>query len=283
MDNIVYINGIYTEARNATISIFDRGVLFGDSVYEVIPVYNGHPWFVDKHLDRLKSSLEKIKIQAPQLDWPTIFKELVHRNGDGDLQIYLQITRGVQSIRKPDLPENIKPSIFAFTIHTPYTSDEDKRHGLHACVVDDFRWLRCDIKTTAMLGNILINDQAITAGAQIAILSRDGFLTEGSASNVFIVDSNGIIKTPPLSHLCLPGITRQLTIELIHKLSLPFREETIPIADVFSAREIMITSTTKEIYPVTQLNGNPIANGQGGACWELLNANFHTIVESCYE
>lgn len=283
MDNIVYINGHYTEAKNATISIFDRSVLFGDSIYEVIPVYNGSPCFVDRHLDRLKSNLEKIKIQPPELDWSVIFNELIHKNGNGNLQIYVQVTRGNQGIRKHDIPSDPAPSVFAFTLHIPYTSDDDKRRGLHACTVDDFRWSRCDIKTTSMLANILLNDEALSTGAQTALLVRDGFVTEGSASNVFIVDASGVIKTPSLKNLCLPGITRQVTIELINALNLPFSEEAIPLADLFTAREIMITSTTKEIYPVTRINQHHVANGYGGPCWEQLNTHFHKLVESCHD
>ena len=283
MNNIVYLNGNYTEANNATISIFDRGVLFGDSIYEVIPVYNGIPCFVDRHLQRLNSNLEKIKIQKPKLDWLAIIKELIHLNGEGDMQIYLQVTRGNQGVRKHDIPQDIYPFAFAFTMHTPYSSDEDKRRGLRASIVEDIRWLRCDIKATTLLGNVLLNDLAVSAGDQTALLVRDGFLTEGTVSNVFLVDDKGTIKTPPLSNYCLPGVTRQLVIELIKELNLPFSEEPIPEADIVSAKEVMITSTTKEIYPVTQVNQHKIGNGVGGACWEQLNTNFHKLVESCYD
>ena len=283
MNNIVYLNGNYTEAKNATISIFDRGLLFGDSIYEVIPVYNGTPCFVDRHLQRLNSNLDKIKIQKPDLDWLSIINQLIQLNGKSDMQIYLQVTRGNQGVRKHDIPKDIDPFSFAFTMHTAYSSDEEKRRGLSASIIDDTRWLRCDIKATTLLSNVLLNDEAVCAGDQTALLVRNGFLTEGTVSNVFIVDDKGTIKTPPLSNYCLPGITRQLVIELIKELNLPFSEEAIPEADILSAQEVMITSTSKEIYPVTQVNQQKIGNGVGGPCWEKLNTNFHKLVESCYD
>ena len=283
MSNIVYLNGKYSNAEDATISVFDRGVLFADSIYEVIPVYSGRPFFVSRHLERLQSNLQKIQIDIAETDWLSIFNELINRNGGGNLQVYLQITRGNEGVRKHDIPKGIKPTVFAFTLHAPYPTDADKRQGLQASIIEDFRWLRCDIKSNAMLANIMLNDTAVSTGAQTALLSRDGFLTEGSSSNIFIVDANGVIKTPPLNNFCLPGITRQVTIELIKALNLPFREELIPITDIFNAQELMITSTTKEIYPVTRVNGHQIGTGCGGPYWEQLNTRYHQLVEQSHD
>ena len=280
MAAIVYINGNYLSAENATVSVFDRGVLFGDSVYEVIPVYNWRPFFADRHMERLKSNLEKIGIPIPETDWQTIFQTLIERNGGGNLQLYLQITRGNQGMRKHDFSDDIKPTVIAFTIHNPYPDEAEKRRGLDARLATDYRWLRCDIKTTAMLGNILLHDEAISAGAQTALLIRDGFLTEGSSNNVFVVHADGIIKTPPLDNLCLPGITRQITIEIINALGLPFRDEPVAAADIFNCREIMITSTTKEIFPVTRVDQKKIGEGYGGPVWEQLHHRFQQLVSS---
>ncbi|MDP1603218.1 MAG: aminotransferase class IV [Legionella sp.] len=279
MTGVVYLNGEFTEAQNATISVFDRGVLFADSVYEVIPVYNGRPYFVDRHLNRLKLNLEQTKIQAPPINWLPVFDELINQNGGGDLQIYLQITRGNQGVRKHDIPDTIKPTFFAFTLHTPYSTDDEKRKGLKTRIIEDFRWQRCDIKTTAMLANILLNDEAVSAGAHTALLSRDGFLLEGSASNVFMIDNKGVIRTSPLNHLCLPGITRQITIELINELKFPFLEGPIPVAEIFSAQELWLTSTTKEIYPITYVNEQQIGSGVLSTYWEELNKKYHQLTK----
>lgn len=271
--NTIYLNGQYMEPHEAKISIFDRAVLFGDAIYEVIPVYNGQVFEADAHLERMKSNLVKVKMDFPQLDWLNLFDQLIQRNGAGDLQIYVQVTRGYQAVRKHDIPAQIEPTIFAFTLHTAYASDAVKRQGLQAYLVEDYRWLRCDIKTTSMLANVLINDEAISHGTHTALLYRGDYLTEGSASNVFIVDQ-GIIKTPPLDHLCLPGITRAVCLKLIKELNLPFQEEPIPVEALWSASEVWISSTTKELYPITQINQCLVGNGSAGPIWELLNERY---------
>ncbi|ASQ45885.1 D-amino acid aminotransferase [Legionella clemsonensis] len=277
MSGIVYLNGEYVKAGQAKISVFDRGFLFGDAVYEVIPVYNSRPFFAERHLERLEASLTHARIVKPELDWLSIFHHLIQQNGGGDLQIYVQITRGDQGVRKHDIPANLKPTVVMFTLHTPYTSDEIKRKGLHVHLTEDTRWLRCDIKTTSLLANILLNDNAVSRGASTAILSRDGLLTEGSASNVFLVNKD-IIYTPPLNHLCLPGITRQITIELIQSLLWTLREENIPAEALFEAQEVWITSTTKEIYPVTCIDNVLIGNGVAGPYWEQINAKYQQLI-----
>ncbi|WP_028387819.1 D-amino acid aminotransferase [Legionella fairfieldensis] len=283
MTGIVYINGNYYSASDAKISVFDRGLLFGDSIYEVIPVYKGRLFRLDKHLKRLAYSLENTGITQPKLDWKALFKELIERNGRGDLQIYLQITRGNQGIRKHDIPSEIEPTVIAYTLHLPYPSLEEKQRGLHVRLVEDTRWLHCNIKTTAMLANILLNDEAVSAGANTALLIRDGFLTEGSSSNVFLVDSQNRICTPPLNNLCLPGVTRQVTIELIKSMNWSLQEENIPSEALFHAKEIWITSTTKEIYPVTQINNSIVGQGCGGPYWEKINIQYQQLIENNHD
>lgn len=283
MTGIVYINGDYCKAKEAKISVFDRGFLFGDAVYEVLPVYNGRTFFASNHLQRLESSLAHARIKIPQINWSAIFNELIKQNGSGDLQIYVQVTRGNQGIRKHDIPSELKPTIIAFTLHNPYPSFEAKQRGLHAMLVEDIRWLRCNIKTTSLLANILTNDDAVSVGANTAILSREGFLTEGSASNVFLVDAQGTIRTPLLDNLCLPGITRHITIELIKSLSLSLREEKIPSEAIFNAQEVWITSTAKEIYPVTRINDSMIGQGCGGMYWKQLNEKYQQLIKNTHD
>lgn len=283
MEPWVYLNGKYLPASQANVSIFDRGLLFGDAVYEVLPIYQGVPYFVDRHLARFASSLEKIRLTAPKLDWKHIINELCRLNGGGDMQVYMQITRGNQGVRKHDIPKDLEATVFAFTLHTPYTSDDDKRRGLKAHIAEDYRWQRCDIKACTLLANVLLNDDALAHGAETTLLSRAGYLTEGSASNVFLVDTEGLIKTPPLSELCLPGITRAVVIELIKDLQLPFRETIIPIEEVFLAKELMITSTTKELYPITQVDQKVVGQGLAGPYWEQLNAAFHQRIAAHHD
>jgi D-alanine transaminase len=283
MTGIVYLNGEYYKAEDAKISVFDRGFLFGDAVYEILPVYNGHTFFMSKHLQRLESSLTHARITVPSINWSLIVTKLIKENGGGDLQLCIQVTRGNQGIRQHDIPKKLNPTIIAFTIHSPYPSFEAKQRGLHAILTEDIRWSRCNIKTTSLLANILTNDDAVSQGANTAILSREGLLTEGSASNVFLVDAQGVICTPVLDNFCLPGITRHITCDLIKSLSLPLREEKIPDEALFSAQEVWITSTTKEIYPVTRINDSVIGKGCGGRYWEQLNEKYQQLIKSTHD
>lgn len=273
-----YINGDFVELNDAKISIFDRGLLFGDSIYEVLPVYNGRAFFLEQHLTRLFSNVEKMKMSLPELDWGKIIDQLIHHNGAGNLQVYIQITRGDQGVRKHDIPASIAPTIIAFTLHTPFPTLADKEKGLSAKLLDDIRWLRCDIKTTSLLGNILLNDEAVSSGFQTSILVRDNQITEGSTSNVFIVTPDNQIKTPPLNHLCLPGITRQITLELLQQLNLAVFETSFSIDELMQAQEVWITSTTKEIFPVTQIDGKLIGTGKAGSYWRQVETLYNDLI-----
>ena len=275
---IAFINGEYLELADAKISIFDRGFLFGDAVYEVLPVYNGQPFFVDKHINRLRSSLNKIKMEMPTVDWNDLIHRLIAENGGGDLQVYIQVTRGNQGVRKHDISPSIPPSIIAFTLHNHYPSDIEKEKGLIAKLIEDYRWMRCDIKTTSLLANILLNDEAVSSGYQTSILVRDGIISEGTTANVFLVTQEGVIKTPPLPHFCLPGITREIAIELISSVPFKFCEEEIKSNELFNAQEVWITSTTKEIMPITQINDSLINEGKVGDYWRSINNAYRQLI-----
>lgn len=283
MGDIVYINGNYCSASEAKISVFDRGLLFADAVYEVIPVYNGHLFYLEKHLKRLAHSLESIRITQPDIQWQAVLEKLIAENGGGDMQIYLQVTRGNQGLRKHDIPAQITPTVIAFTMHNHFSTLEEKQRGLHAKLLEDIRWQRCDIKTTALIGNVLLNDDALSSGADTAILTRDGFLTEGGAANLFLVDKNNVIRTPPLTHFCLPGVTRDLVIELIKNLAWPLSEENIPTEELFNAKEVWITSATKEIYPILRVNEQLIGDGQAGQYWRQLNDKYQLLIKKLYD
>ncbi|KTD62703.1 D-amino acid aminotransferase [Legionella shakespearei] len=272
-----FVNGEYCNVQDARISIFDRGFLFGDAVYEVLPVYHGQPYFVEKHIKRLNSNLEKIKISLPDYEWSELINRLIIENGSGDMQIYIHVTRGNQGLRKHDIPAEIAASVIAFTIHNRFPTQEEKEIGLSAKTIEDIRWTRCDIKTTSLLANIMLNDEAVSSGYQTSILLRDNFVTEGSTSNVFIVKGN-LIQSPPLTNLCLPGITREIAIELINNLNWPFFEKDIQVSELFEAQEVWITSTTKEIFPITRINDQFINKGIVGEYWRTINQSYQQLI-----
>ncbi|KTD23648.1 D-amino acid aminotransferase [Legionella israelensis] len=274
-----FVNGEYIESTKAKISIFDRGFLFGDGVYEVIPVYQSLLCFADRHFQRLASSLKQSKIPSPQYNWQDICQKLIQLNGGGDLQIYLQVTRGNQGIRTHDIPDNLPPTVVAFTLHNPFPSEIKKQKGLHASLVEDFRWHKCNIKSISLLANILLNDEAVSQGNDTAILLRNGFLSEGSTSNVFVIDNAMKVRTSPLNEDCLPGITRQITIELLAELQVKVFEDKISKSDILNAQEIWITSTTKEIYPVSYVDGELIGTGKPGPLWTKINSMYQKLVK----
>ena len=168
--------------------------------------------------------------------------------------------------------------MFAFVLNNPFPSREEKEKGLKAKLIEDIRWLRCDIKTTSLLGNILLNDDAVTSGYQTTILSRNGVITEGSTANVFVVTPDGTIKTPPLNQLCLPGVTRYITLELINQLNWSVAESEFSENELFGAQEVWITSTTKEIFPVTQINDKIIGKGVGGVYWQKIEPLYQNLI-----
>jgi D-alanine transaminase len=266
---IVYLNGDYLPAEEAKISVLDRGFIFGDGIYEVIPVYGGRLFRLPHHLNRLDHSLEGIRLANPMdhSAWRLMLEELVRRNGGGDQSLYLQITRGVAE-RDHGFPPDSGPTVFAMS--KPLAeSTPTEQEGINAITAEDIRWKWCNIKSIALLPNILLRQQAVDSGAGEAIMLRDGSVTEGAAGNIFIV-TNGIVQTPPKSNLLLPGITRDLVVELCRDNDIPCIEETISETQLHAADELWVTSSTKEIVPVIRLNGEPVGTGHPGARWRQL-------------
>ncbi len=263
-DLIVYLNGDYLPIAEAKVSVLDRGFVFGDGVYEVIPVYHQQPFRLAQHLVRLQNSLDAVRINNPRSNpqWEEIMRNLVSKNGFADQSIYLQVTRGVAK-RDHFFPKNVQPTVFVMTNPLAPADREAALKGIAAITLDDIRWQYCNIKAITLLPNILLRQQAADNGAYEAILVRDGNVTEGAASNIFIV-KNGIIKTPPKSPLLLPGITRDLVVELAQANRLTCQETPFSQSELFNADEIWLTSSTREIFPVVTLNGKPLQNGQAG-------------------
>lgn len=270
----VYLNGQFMPAEQATVSVLDRGFIFGDGVYEVIPVYGGHLFRFDQHLERLQNSLDAIRLPNPLRaeQWQDMLSQLVQRNGDGDQSLYLQITRGVAK-RDHAIPAQVTPTVFAMSNPLITPPAEQLAQGVAAITMDDIRWQNCHIKAISLLANILLRQQAVDAGTAEAILIREGQATEGAASNLFIVKHNTLI-TPPKGPLLLPGITRDLILELARANAIEAREATVSRADLAAADEIWLSSSTKEILPVTRLDDQPVGDGLPGPLWQRMLALF---------
>jgi D-alanine transaminase len=271
---IAYLNGEYLPLEQARISPLDRGFLFADGIYEVIPAYGSVLFRLDEHLERLERSLAAIQLANPHTrdEWRDLFNGLIEKNGGGNISVYLQVTRGAPEKRDHAYPTTPPaPTIFAMTnpIAAPAADTPDTAEGLSAISMDDFRWSRCDIKSIALLPNVMMRQHAVQQGCAEAILIRDGFATEGSATNFFIV-KNGIVITPPKSNFILPGITRDLTVELCRDNGVAIEERSVSETELNQADEIWLSSSTKEIVPVVMLNGAPVGNGKPGPVWKTV-------------
>jgi len=259
---MVYLNGEWMPLDQARIPVLDRGFIFGDGVYEVIPSYSGHPFRLREHLGRMQASLDGVRIVNPyNLDrWEELVREIVARNPWRDQGVYLQVTRGVAP-RDHAFPKGVKPTVFmmANPLVTPPQSQRD--HGVAAITVADNRWLRCDIKSVSLLANCLLRQAAVDAGAVESVLLRDGLLTEGSASNIFLV-KNGVILTPPKTNFILPGITYDVVVELARANRMPLEIRHLSEAEVRDADELWLTSSMKEVLPISTLDGKPVGHGE---------------------
>jgi len=225
-----YLNGAFLPLEEAHVSVMDRGFLFGDGVYEVIPVYGGQLFRLTHHLRRLQNSLDAVRISNPLPDeeWKNVLTELITRNTGSDQAIYLQVTRGMAAKRDHAFPADTAPTLFAMSTPSPPPVDIESVTGIRAVTLEDIRWKHCNIKAITLLPNVLLRQEAIDAGTAEAILIKDGFAIEGAASNIFIV-SNDMLITPANGPALLPGITRDLILELAATHSIPCREADIPV------------------------------------------------------
>lgn len=264
----VFLNGHYLAPEDAKISVLDRGFIFGDGVYEVIPVYGHHLFRLEQHLQRLENSLQGIRMENPYSasEWQDILQTIIDRNEGDDQSIYLHITRGVSKRDHVFPAKGTKPTVFIMSNALTSPPASLLETGVSAIAVEDIRWRYCHIKSIALLPNILLRQQACDEDAHEAIMYRDNIVTEGAASNVFIV-KDGCILTPRSGEHLLPGITRDLVLELAAEHGLAHAEADITLDELRHADEIWLTSSTKEILPVTQLDNNPVANGKPGKVW----------------
>jgi D-alanine transaminase len=273
--SLAYLNGEYKPLAEAQVSVMDRGFLFGDGVYEVIPVYARKPFRLQEHLRRLSASLAAIRIDNPHSDaeWETIIARLIESAASADQQVYLQVTRGVAPVRNHAFPPDTQPTVLVMTDSLLPPSAELFATGVTAVSAADIRWLRCDIKSTSLLANCLLRQVAVDAGCAETVLFRDGILTEGAASNIFVV-KDGMLLAPQKNHLMLSGITYDVLLEITALHKIPCTVRDITEAEVHGADELLMTSSTREVLPIVQLDGRPVGSGKPGPLTQALAAHY---------
>lgn len=271
---MVFLNGAFLPLEEARVPVLDRGFIFGDGIYELIPVYSRAPFRMDEHLARLERSLAAVRIANPysREQWRAILLELIARQPWEDQGVYLQVTRGVAK-RDHAFPEGVAPTVFAMANPLVNPPRELVDKGAVAVSAVDNRWLRCDIKSVSLIGNVLLRQVSADAGAVETILFRDGLLTEASASNVFVA-KNGRLLSPPKSNLILPGITYDVVVEIARDVGIPIEFRDVREAEVRGADEVWLTSSSKEILAVVQLDGKPVGEGKPGALFRKAYAGY---------
>jgi len=263
-----YLNGEYQPLEECKISVLDRGFIFGDAIYELIPVYDSKPFYLSAHLKRLFRSMDQVNIANPysKQQWMDIIQHLIDESGLQKLSVYLQVTRGVAP-RDHAFPTETPPTVFGMTNPWPQTNEDIYANGASVVTVEDMRWDRCYIKVTSLLANVMKKQEAIEHQAHEAILVRDGYVLEGSSTNVFVV-KNDEVNTAPKNNMILPGITRDVVVDILHELNVPLIEQAVAKQELKDADEVWITSSTKECVPVTQIDGQAVNTGKPGELWK---------------
>mgnify|MGYP001247023770 FL=1 len=277
---LVYLNGEFVPHAQARVPVDDRGFLFADGVYEVVRVYEGRPFLMDAHLQRLRQGLAALRIDDPGADgFADVAERLLDQNGlrSGDATVYIQVTRGAAPRAHAFPPAGTPPTVYVaakpFEPHPPAYY----RDGVAAVTVPDTRWSRCDIKSVSLLANVLANQAAKEAGAFEALFVRDGIVLEGSHSNLFAV-YDGALVTYPACNYILAGITRRQVIDLAEQLGIPVVEAPVPLDRVFAAAELFLSGTTTEILPVTRVDGRDIGDGRPGPITQRVQRAFRESI-----
>lgn len=270
---IVYLNGRFMPIAEAKVPVMDRGFLFGDGAYEVIPVYSRRPFRLAEHLARLRHTLDGIRLADPlgETEWARLIGEIVARNDGEDQSVYLQITRGADTKRNHAFPAQVTPTVYIMSEPLVTPPQAQREAGIAAVSAPDVRWLRCDLKTVSLLANCLLRQQAVDAGCIETVLFRDGFMTEGAASNIFAV-KGGVLLAPPKDNLMLPGITYDVVLELAAAHGLPAEVRPVAEAEARGADELWMTSSTKEVLPIVRLDGRPVGGGVPGPVFAQMYA-----------
>jgi D-alanine transaminase len=270
LTDIVYLNGQFLPLEEARVPVLDRGFIFGDGVYEVIPVYSRHPFRLREHLNRLQHSLAGLRLDNPYTleQWEALIFDLIERNELQDQSVYLQVTRG-PAPRDQAFPKQVTPTVFLMCMELVTPPRELVEHGASAISARDIRWDRCDLKVTSLLPNVLLRQVSADTGAAETIMFRNGILTEGSASNIFAVE-NGVILTPPKDNHVLPGITYDVVLELAAAEGIPVEFGHFEEARIRHADELWCTSSTKEILAIVELDGQTIGKGKPGPIYHRM-------------
>lgn len=280
----VYLNGSFMRLDEARVSVLDRGFIFGDGIYEVVPVYDGRPFRMAEHLDRLERSLGALRITPPmdRAGWEHLVHALIARAAQPYSLVYLQVTRGVAR-RDHGFPKQaVTATVFGMTSAFQRPADLVRERGLRVIGIEDERWLHCEIKSISLLGNVLAKQQAVDAEVDDAIQFRDGYLTEASSSNVWAV-IDGVLVAPPRDNLILEGIRYALMLELAEQLGIAVQMRPVTRAEVQAASELLLTSATKEVLPVVELDGHPVGAGQPGPVYFMLRAAYDTRIATLQE
>ncbi len=271
---IAYLNGEFLALEQARVSVLDRGFMLGDGVYELIPVYARKPFRLDEHLRRLQYSLDGIRLPNPLKDkeWRAVIARIIALQPGNDQTVYVQVTRGAAP-RDHAFPKNTPPTVLVLSNPANPPDPAQMQNGICAVSATDIRWGRCDLKTLNLLPNVLAKQQALEAGCVECVLFRDGVLTEGAASNIFVV-KDGVILAPIKDHRVLPGITYDLVLELAAASKMPFEVRDIAEAEVRAADELWLTSSGREVQAIVQLDGIPVGNGRPGLNYRRIIALY---------
>lgn len=278
----VYLNGAFMPLAEARIPVLDRGFIFGDGVYELIPVYSRQAFRLGQHLQRLQASLDAIRLDNPHdaAQWRALVAQLIAQQDFDDQSVYIQITRGApgpgQALRDQVIPAETRPTVFMFSQPLVIVSSEQKAAGVSAVTAADTRWQRCNIKAISLLANILLRQQAVDAQCAETVMLRDGWLSEGTASNIFVV-KDGVLLAPPLSNLMLAGVTYDLVLELAAQHGIPHEVRAISEAEVRDADEVWMTSSTREIMPIVRLDGVAVGAGVAGPLARHMDRLYQTF------
>ena len=277
-----YLNGEFTQLQNAKISVMDRGFIFGDGIYEVVPVYGGQPFRFAQHMARLERSLAELRITNPmsRAEWAAIASKLIAdyaqstgaEGQNGDQMIYIQVSRGV-AMRDHVMPENITPTVFVMSNKMSVPSEAVRQQGVVCVTADDFRWEKAHIKSTSLLGAVFSRQISFDAGATETVMFRDGYLSEAAASNVWVVKNGQLLGTPK-DNLVLEGIRYGLIEELCQQQGIGFELRRISRAEVLQADELLLSSASKEVLAITTLDGQPVGNGRPGPVGERLYTGY---------
>ncbi|MDT3706891.1 MAG: D-amino acid aminotransferase [Thiobacillus sp.] len=278
----VYLNGRFLPLAEAKVSVLDRGFLFGDGVYEMVPVYSKRPFRLKEHLRRLQASLDGIRLANPhnEAEWRDLVVKLIAQQDFADQSVCVQVTRGTpsgaQPLRDHPFPRNAAPTVFMFAQPLVTASAAQKAAGVCAVSAVDNRWQRCDIKAISLLANVLLRQQSVDAACAETVMLRNGFLTEGAASNIFVVN-DGVLMAPPPSNLILTGITYDVVLELAAAHGIPHEVRPISEVEVRGADELWMTSSTREILAIVKLDGAPVGAGVPGPLASRMDGLYQTF------